>query len=183
MLKAKVSKTQMLKPNEPSIFDKEKKHYRMTPLTPSDFAFKIRPLPEAYFTRMGEELLKWAEIDDDALSIERFLNFHKIPHHDFYTVYLKRSEDLARDYQFALSMIGERREQLALENKHNANVSLATLPFFIQRFKKTAEWKASLASKEDPNITEQKVIVIEKFPELKPEKTVDPMPEDKEPTV
>lgn len=149
-----------------------------TPLSKNDFVMFTTKYSEAYLHRLSTELINFAE-SPDAINIEKFLNFHRIPHKSFYE-WVEKNKELKTAFEMAKSIIGCRREELALTGVHNATLSQFILPHYLHSYKSMLHERHKL-QKEEANNPDIKIVMLEKFPKYL-KKTAESS-DDEDPTV
>jgi hypothetical protein len=126
------------------------------------FTFKMKPISEDSLDKLAEELVRWAVNDDDALKLSQFYIKHGFYDSDFYN-WCARNKNLEIAHKTAMIAIGNRREIGAIKRKYDSGTINTSMSIYDKQWKELAEWKANL-NKEKEQV-EQKIIVIERFPE------------------
>lgn len=113
------------------------------------------PTSEYDYRILADELIQWAELDNSLIFDEFALlkkitpmHFHELP---------EKSEYFAQAYNYAMRMVGTRRERLAQEGFLNHHMVMATMPLYDPIYRK---WILMQKSKEE-NKGATKLIVVE----------------------
>ncbi len=106
--------------------------------------FGKEPETEEEFQALGNTLVLWAE-KESSLNIDEFPLSHRILPEKL-KEFAKKSDYFDRALQFALSVIGTRRERLAMEGKINQRIVLATMPLYDSTYK---NWILNLKNPEE----------------------------------
>lgn len=140
---------------------------------PDVYAFKTTPVSEVLLDRLFQELLDWAESNEDALKITEFFLRKRIGSD---TVARFRARDKKYDdaYNHALQLIGNRREIGALKRKLDSGIVAYTMAHYDPSWVKLAEWRAALKKESEGQQGNNITVVMETFPssELVPQKRI-----------
>jgi hypothetical protein len=121
-------------------------------------AMKDVPVPNTTLIRLGEELLTWAEHDEEALTISKFFSKHKISYSTLFH-WKKRCPELDESYHIAKELIGVRREEGALKGKYKENTVIKTLGIYSQEFRDDENRKAQITKDINQGSATQVVLV------------------------
>lgn len=121
-----------------------------------------KPVTMSFLRTLADMLIDWAE-ESDALSIMKFYTFAGIPKQSFYD-FMKRCPELKRAYDYAIDVLGARRDDGAMRKKLDPSAVWKTQYRYGQDYKEAMEFAAKLAKKED--LEDQggaKFIIVEKM--------------------
>lgn len=124
-----------------------------------------RPIPITYPT-IVKLIAKFKEFvkKDSVLRISQFLNQEDITDHDWYR-WISKYPELKEAQDYALRIIGERREMGAITGKYRESAIMPYMSMWDKKFKEHAEWKASLTNKKDDETTAIKFVLMKDMPE------------------
>jgi hypothetical protein len=124
------------------------------------YSMANKPANNRFIDSVARELIEWSTTDD-ALKIEQFWIMKGI---SLKTVkkWKTLNENFARAHQHALLAVGTRREVGAIRNRLNAPIIASSMPMYDKKWKKLAEWRASLRNKEEQQDTIR--VVVEEVP-------------------
>ncbi len=88
-------------------------------------------------------LVDWLDDDESALTITQFLVLKRILPTQWKR-WLEASEDLRNAREFAMMVIGNRREIGALTFRLNANMMIQSMPMYDDDWKELTVWRAGL---------------------------------------
>lgn len=103
---------------------------------------KERVVSDDWKNKLATELAEWC-LQDEALKITQFLSFKKVPVDCFYR-WIKTNEQLKQAHEFAMRVIGDRREIGALKKKLDGTIVSYTMPHYDKDWKDLVEWRAKL---------------------------------------
>lgn len=137
------------------------------------YAYTTTPISEVFLDRLFQELVEWAESDEDALKITQFFLRKRISS-DSVKRFRARDKKYDQAFQHALAVIGNRREIGALKNKFNAGIVGITMPRYDKEWVELLEWKAAIQKSADGQQAGAITVVMESFPSgnLVPPKTI-----------
>ncbi len=121
--------------------------------------FRTIPLSEAYFDRLAKELVAWVDSHKEVLTIKEFRNIKKILP-QVWDEWLKKFPELRAAQEYALSVMGERREKMLIAR--DASAITFMMPHYDKDWKEAVEWRNNL-KKELEATKENKTIVIEQL--------------------
>jgi len=128
------------------------------------FTLRQKPVSLAFIEKLALELIMWARDNEDALKITQFYRLKGINSNDMKR-WEERSDKLRAAHEFALMVIGDRREIGALKNKLNAGIVMKTMSLYDQNWwdleLKRTELK--IKAKEKPDSNTHFTIVMEDF--------------------
>lgn len=123
-------------------------------------SFRQKPINPAFIEKLAAEEVAWALNTEDALVFEEFLMLKGIGQSTFYK-WLHAHESLAKAHNFAMMVIGVRREKGAINRKFDANIILKSLPIYSESWRNLEEWRSKLTEKANAgNVT----VIMEQFP-------------------
>lgn len=93
----------------------------------------LKPGCDKIIDALERDLLKWAKTDD-AISMDGFVTVTYLATPRVYE-YAQKHEGLKNAISMAKHLIGQRREQRALEGKYNANIVIKTMPIYSPEYK------------------------------------------------
>lgn len=126
---------------------------------------KMKPVSENTLNELASQLITWANEAEDVYSMSAFLRLKMLRWSTFYN-WLEKSKKLQAAYEYALLVLGERRERGGLTRKLDSGMVSYTMAHYDPKWKKLAEWRAKLKQENDPG-TESKIVVIERFSDPK----------------
>jgi hypothetical protein len=124
-------------------------------------SFRQKPINPAFIEKLAAEEVAWALNTEDAIVFEEFLMLKGIGQSTFYK-WLHAHECLANAHNFAMMVIGVRREKGAINRKYDGTIILKSLPIYSESWKKIEEWRSKLTKDENAD-TGTKIVVIEKI--------------------
>lgn len=135
-------------------------------------ALSYKPVTEAFINRLAQELIRWAETDEDAVKFEQFYAPKYIQRRTFER-WIERFDVLRNASEVARSFISCRRELNTLKRKFDASTNNKVMFKYDEDWKDAAMFDNELkaqANKEANSGTQ--FIVMEKFgsSDLVPEK-------------
>lgn len=123
---------------------------------------------EIFINQIIDDLLQYANNEKNTRNLSYFYKSRGIDRKIWHTL-LQTHPNLRVANEFAKSCIGERREQLILQNEINSMAG-RTLGQYIDEYRDQFEFESQLKQKERSD--QQKIIVhMEKFPEPQPKPT------------
>lgn len=149
--------------HQPSTREQNSKKKTLEDIT-TFFSWRLKPVPDAFLEHLAEELLYWAINDQNALKLSQFFTLKSIDDSDF-NKWIKRNENLAKARNRAMRIIGDRRETEALKGNLNAQMVSFTMPRYDPNWKLLTEWRAKLKNQAEQEKNEQKIVIIERYPE------------------
>lgn len=126
------------------------------------FTFRLTPITDGFIDRFSKELIDWAENDEKAIKISQFFSKKRIPSKTYYE-WTNKYEPIRQAHELAKILIGNRREQGALERKYEASIVKQMMPYYDRDWRDIKSWESKL--KEDSDINATKIVIMEKFPE------------------
>jgi hypothetical protein len=130
---------------------------------------KKRTINREWEYKLADDLKKWA-VQEDSFILEKFYLSRDIPKSTFYQA-VERNPTLKEAYEFAQEWCGVHRETKCIKDSLNINSTIAfVLPHYFKRWEQQFEWRSKLNKEEDKS-HQQKIVVIEKFPDDKPRNT------------
>jgi len=127
------------------------------------FTFKMKPITEAFINRFTNEMVTWAETNEDALFMGKFLRAKGISRWTLYE-WVQKYHDIKQAYDTCLWILGERREHGAIIRKYDSSTIAATMPHYSTEWKQMIEWKSKLAK--DAEESGIKFVVIPSIDQL-----------------
>jgi hypothetical protein len=128
------------------------------------FTFKYKPVTEAFIDRISNELLNWAQNDNDALKLTEFFNKKRIPKSTWEA--WNRYPIFKAARALAVEALGNRREKGAITRKYDATTINVMMPLYDSDWKENVEWRAKLKSESETAQVPQTVI-FKSFEEIK----------------
>jgi len=127
------------------------------------------PMNNMIADKMARDLIAWSKNDDyendkEALNIYDFLCDHGILLTTFYK-WIEKHEGLREANRYALNKIAARRERGATKKRYDASSVYRMQGHYDPEYKKQMEWQAKLRAQENKEANEQKIVVIERYPE------------------
>jgi hypothetical protein len=129
------------------------------------FFFKRVPVSDDYLRKLAFELVSWVLKDDKALKITQFRTSRHICRKTWDT-WVKRSPELQDANDFALEVIGDRREIGGLEKRFDSSIVAYTMPHYDPVWKELVAWKASLQDKERNQQAQNFIIQMPSFGDM-----------------
>lgn len=123
---------------------------------------QYHPCTQRFIERETERLINFAN-QDDSITIQRFWLSGGYNRKQFYE-WIKKFPHFAEAHEYAMTLIGARREEGAIYRKFEPSTIQRTLGRYNHIWKEETHELAKL--KDDVAQNETKVIVIERFPEL-----------------
>lgn len=102
-----------------------------------------KPMNEAGIERLAKEVVEWARSNPDALKISQFYLDFGIPR-SLWNDWCQKWPLLRQANDFAKEVIGNRRENGALNNKLNPSMVSFTMPIYDEDWKEESVRRASL---------------------------------------
>lgn len=130
------------------------------------------PVSSSYLANLADKLIVWAVTDNDADKLNEFYVTEKIHKKSFYR-WMEKSNALKRAHELAMMAIGNRREKNGLRRIYDSGMISKSMPIYDEDWKALEEWRSKMTKEENAG-NEQKVVIIEKFPdspEVKPKRT------------
>lgn len=127
------------------------------------FSFRKCPVSEAFLDHLATELVDWAKNDDKAIKVTQFLGLKGI-HSKTFDRWRDRHPKMQDAYEYALMVIGDRRESGAIYKKFDASIVSFTMPHYDKDWVKQHEWRAKLKETEQQS-NETRIVVLEKYPD------------------
>ena len=126
-----------------------------------------------YLETLGFELVEYVEKDPEVFKIKQFLALKRIPSSTYYE-WLDQNEFLMTCHEFALMILGNRREGWAIQDNLNGPMLERSMPHYDDEWKKLHEWRAAL-TKGPEGQTGNITVVLDAVPSspLVPEKPKD----------
>lgn len=121
---------------------------------------------ETFIERLGDELMKWAFEDENALVMTQFLRNKGIPTSTA-DKWLKKYDHFRERWCEARLAIGERREIGMIKKKYDINAIRPVMHHYSHIWKNSEEWRASLRNKTEENKQANVTVVIEKYDDKK----------------
>ena len=118
------------------------------------FSFKMKPITEAFISRLSEELNQWSQLDD-SLILKRFYTDKNIPREAFYR-WANKFPELGASLAQAKERISARREHGGMTRKFDPGFILNYMPMYDDEWKEFIKWKASIKQQEE---NQQKVVI------------------------
>ena len=107
------------------------------------FSHRQVPVTDAFLEKLAFEYVEWVRSSDTALTQDSFL-VHKGICWSTWDSWVKRSKALAEAKEFALEVIGHRREVGGLTKKFDASMVTKSMPIYSEAWVKLGEWYAKL---------------------------------------
>lgn len=126
------------------------------------FTLKMKPISITFVEQLGQQFVKYALEDDNALKAMAFFRAKGYGTDDIRR-WKERSIKFASAYELGKEIIGDRREIGGLKKKYDAGMITTSMPIYDREWKEQAEWKANLTKEKEQPTT--KIVVIEKFGE------------------
>lgn len=124
--------------------------------------WKMKEATNSYLDNVCEAMLQWAA-RKDSLHLTDFCLEIGISRGSLNMI-SSRNEKVKEAKEEAQRIIAARRETGAVTNKLNASAVKDYQALHCEEYKAYQAWKASIANKEESN-NEQKIVVIERYPE------------------
>lgn len=132
-----------------------------------------KPVTESFIQRLGENMVKWAREDKDALKVSQFWLLQGISSRDFYN-WCEKYPHLKTSHEIAVELIGNRREICAIKKQYDAGMIHNSMPLYDKQWKELYAWKAKVKSELEAKDAGPQIVVIERVP------SSDVVPERKE---
>ncbi len=129
------------------------------------FFFKKVPVSDDYLRSLARELVFWALNDDKALKVTQF-RFKRHISRDVWDLWTARCPELRDANEFALEVIGDRREMGGLEKRFDSSIVSYTMPHYDPVWKELVAWKAALQDKERDQQAQNFVIQMPSFGDM-----------------
>ncbi len=125
------------------------------------FTLRQTPVSNDYLLKFALEWVNWAITDDDALTLEGFYILKGVQQR---TVdrWCDRCPELMEAHDYAMMVIGDRREKGAITRKYSEGMIKTTMCMYKIKWKELEEWRAHLSEK-IANAGGMKLVEIEKF--------------------
>ncbi len=125
------------------------------------FTLKQTPVSNDYLLHFALEWVNWAITDDDALTLEGYYIIKGVGSR---TVdrWCKRCPELMEAHDYAMMIIGDRREKGAITRKYDSGMIRTTMPMYKAKWKELEEWRAHLSEK-IASAGGMRVVELEKF--------------------
>jgi hypothetical protein len=101
---------------------------------------------------------------DHVLRMSQFLNKEEIIDQDWYR-WVDKYPELKTAHEGALRIIAERREVGAITGKYKESAVMPYMSMYDKSFKEHAEWRASLAKKNEEETSAIKFVLMKDMPE------------------
>ncbi len=105
------------------------------------FFIQDKPVPDAFLEQLADDLVQWAR-KDDSLKMIHFFDLVGVPD-NYYCGWRKRSPKLQAAHEWALRLIGARREIGAMVGKFKEKTVLHSLHQYDPEAKLADEWHFS----------------------------------------
>ncbi len=125
--------------------------------------YKQLPVSESNLKELAKRLELWAITDDDALKFKQFLVRERVCWDSFYR-WMEKSPELKRAHALALDAIGNRREVGAIKRSYDSGMVRSSMPIYDKDWTTMEEWRGKITQEQNKD-NEQKVVIIERFPE------------------
>lgn len=112
------------------------------------FSLRLKPVPDAFIDQVAENLVRWALTTEDALILKEFYVLQGMNSTDMKR-WCERNENLKRAHQFALMVLGIKREKGALTRKLDAGMVASSMAHYCEDWKALAEWRSALTKTDD----------------------------------
>lgn len=110
------------------------------------FTLRQTPVSKDYLLKFALEWVNWAMTDEDALKLTQFYVLKGI--HNFSVErWMKRCPELQRAHDWALMIIGNRREIGAIKKIYDSAMIRTTMCMYDTQWKELEEWRARLSEK------------------------------------
>jgi hypothetical protein len=131
----------------------------------STISFQMHPANNATKLRLAIELCTWVRENERAYTISQFYTMKGISETTF-KKWIDDCPQLRESYTTALSILGDRREVGALENRLNGTIARFVLPYYSGVWKEQELWRASIRKDENdrPGIVTVVLDAIESSP-------------------
>lgn len=150
----------------PSLSGKKKKTSKNLALQEHDiFFFKRVPVSDDYLKKLALDLVHWALNDTKALKITQFRTERHISR-TVWDTWRERSPELQDANDFALEVIGDRREIGGLEKRFDSGIVAYTMPHYDPAWKELAAWKSALQDKERNQQAQNFIIQMPSFGDM-----------------
>jgi|GEM_PF-2388477 hypothetical protein len=137
------------------------------------FSYRLWPISDDYLEFCADEWVHYAKDNDDILCLDEY-RLQKGIDKNTWADWLKRNTKLARAQEFVRDLLAVRRMRGALKGSLYYGAVSIEQPFYDDRHRELAEWRAKLNSKDD-RATGNITVEIQQYPNslLVPEKKDD----------
>jgi hypothetical protein len=110
------------------------------------YSFRNYPVSQAFYEKLGLELMKWADTQQKQVSLSKFCRERRIPWITFLS-WRKKSEKLEEAAQEAKRAIGDNREDLLMAHKYPERSFLWHQGHFHKEWREEEEHRINLKAK------------------------------------
>jgi uncharacterized protein YcaQ len=110
------------------------------------FDLRMKPVNDAFLDRVAADMIEYFKKDATALCMDDFYDFKGFHDRDVQR-WKQRSENLRDAADYCKRLLANRREKGALNKKLSESMVLYSMGIYSNQWKEHAEWKASLAQK------------------------------------
>jgi hypothetical protein len=133
-----------------STVDKNKSEKKQTLYLGDYFCMKEmqpRPVTLPFLKLLATKLVEWVEKDETAIHLRQFFQVMGLRPKDYY-VWKERCEELQYAHDWAMSLMGMRRELGAIKKQFDSYMISRTLYQYSPEYKEAVEYHSKLAKKE-----------------------------------
>lgn len=124
---------------------------------------RVIPMNFVTILKLIEKLNTFVK-QDHVLRMSQFLSKENIGDKDWYR-WVAKYPELKESHEGALRTIAERREIGAITGKYKESAVMPFMPMYDKSFKEHAEWRASLAKKNEEETSAIKFVLMKDMPE------------------